>query len=78
MKNNEITQLINESNEMRQSYLAEKTELLKEISLLKEKLFQRDRESELELYNLKERLIGLHRLDLQQMNDSFEKINLNL
>jgi hypothetical protein len=45
LKNNEINQLLAETNDLRQSYLEEKTNLFKEISLLKEKLYQRERES---------------------------------
>jgi ATP-dependent protease HslVU (ClpYQ) peptidase subunit len=37
-------------------------------------LYERERENELELYNLKERLMGVHAMDVKKMKEGFDKI----
>ena len=48
--------------------------MVKENTLLREKLYERERENELELYNLKERLMGVHAMDVKKMKEGFDKI----
>ena len=47
---------------------------MRENTLLREKLYERERENELELYNLKERLMGVHAMDVKKMKEGFDKI----
>jgi ATP-dependent protease HslVU (ClpYQ) peptidase subunit len=47
---------------------------VRENTLLREKLYERERENELELYNLKERLMGVHAMDVKKMKEGFDKI----
>ena len=37
-------------------------------------MYERERENELELYNLKERLMGVHAMDVKKMKEGFDKI----
>lgn len=48
--------------------------MVRENTLLREKLYERERENELELYNLKERLMGVHAMDVRKMKEGFDKI----
>jgi len=48
--------------------------LLQEITILKEKIYVIEKESDLELQNMKDRLIAIHAQDSKSMEDRYERI----
>lgn len=65
IKNDEITKLLTEIKRQATDHEADRKELQKEITLLKEKIYQVEREGELELYNLRQRLTEIQAADLK-------------
>ena len=67
IKNAEIENLQKELKINLEDYSREREEFNYEIKLLKEKIYERERENEKELYNMKERLTSLHAVDIEAM-----------
>jgi hypothetical protein len=65
IKNDEITKLLTEIKRQATDHEADRKELQKETTLLKEKIYQVEREGELELYNLRQKLTEIQAADLK-------------
>lgn len=74
IKNDEIANLQSEMKANLESYTREREEFNSEIQLLKEKIYDRDRINEQELYNMKERLISLHAIDIDAIKSHYEQL----
>lgn len=72
IKNDEITKLLAEVKSQANSHQKDRQSLLKEVQILREKIYSVERESELELYNMKERLLQLHSADLRDVETRYE------
>ena len=74
MKNEEIDNLHKELTIALEEYSKERGELNEEIQLLKSKIYERDRQNEEELFNMKERLTSLHALDIDSIKTRYDDL----
>jgi hypothetical protein len=74
VKNAEIANLQEELRRALEDYTREREELNLEVRLLREKIYERERENEEELFNMKERLVSLHAIDIEALKAHYEAL----
>lgn len=74
MKNEEIGNLQQELRLALEENAKEREELNNEIKLLKEKIYERERINEEELFNMKERLTSLHAIDIETIQNHYDEL----
>ena len=74
VKNAEIANLQEELRRALEDNGREREELNHEITLLREKIYERERQNEEELYNMKERLTSLHAIDIEALKEHYESL----
>lgn len=74
IKNDEIGKLLSSLKSQAEQHDRERQGLKDEIAELRDRIYKIERENELELYNVKERLTKIHSLDIEALDNKYREM----
>ena len=72
LKNEEISKLLTALKSQAEGYERQKQQLKDEIGELRDRIYKDQRQNEIEIYNIKERLTKIHSLDIEAVEEKFK------